>query len=527
MKKGNKICTAEAAVALIKDNDTIATGGFIGSGFAEEIAIALEERFLKTGSPRDLTTINAAGQGDSKTKGLNHFGHEGLLRRVIAGHIGLAPKLQELIRENKVLAYNFPQGVVSHLFRDVAAHKPGPITTVGLGTFVDPRIEGGKLNDLTKKTGDDLIQVLTLENREYLWYKSLPVNVAILRGTTADVDGNITMEKEALFLEVLAIATAARNSNGIVIVQVERIAERKTLNPREVKIPGMLVDCIVVSKPENHWQTFGTCYNPAYCAETRVPMQAIKPMEMSERKIIARRAAMELRPNTVVNLGIGMPEGVSMVANEENIIDYLTLTTEPGVVGGVPSGGLDFGCASNIEALIQQPEQFDFYDGGGLDTSFLGAAEIDCEGNVNVSKFGTRFVGPGGFINISQNSKKVIFVATFTAGGLKVAIEDGKLRILEEGKEKKFTKKVQQMTFGGRYAAKIKAPVLYVTERCVFALCDEGIELIEVAPGIDIEKQILAFMDFKPVIKNPGIMDKRLFSREPMGLDTDILNHTA
>jgi propionate CoA-transferase len=527
MKRNNKICTAEAAVNLIKDGDTVATGGFIGSGFAEEVAIALEERFLKTGNPKNLTTINAAGQGDTKTKGLNHLGHEGLVRRVIAGHIGLAPQLQQLIRENKILGYNFPQGVVSHLFRDIAAHKPGPITTVGLGTFVDPRVEGGKLNDLTKKTGEDLIEVITVGGKEHLWYKSMPINVAILRGTTADLDGNVTMEKEALTIDILPLAMAAKNSNGIVIVQVERIAERKTLNPRQVKLPGILVDCIVVAKPENHWQTFGTIYNPAYSGEVRIPMQAIKPMEMCDRKVIARRAAMELRPNSVVNLGIGMPEGVSMVANEEGISDYLTLTTEPGIVGGVPSGGLDFGAGSNMDAVIGQPDQFDFYDGGGINTAFLGAAEIDQEGNVNVSKFGPRFVGPGGFINISQNSKKVIFVATFTAGGLKVSIENGKLAILEEGKEKKFVKKVQQMTFGGRYAATIKLPVLYVTERCVFALSEEGIELIEVAPGIDIEKNILSFMDFRPIIKNPRIMDMRIFRPQPMGLNTEILNHAA
>ena len=525
MKKTDKICTAEAAVALIKDGDTVATGGFVGAGFAEEIAIALEERFLKTGSPRNLTTINAAGQGDSKTKGLNHLGHEGLMRRVIAGHIGLAPKLQELIRENKVLGYNFPQGVVAHLFRDIASHKPGPITTVGLGTFVDPRVEGGKLNDLTKKTGENLIEVITVGGKEYLWYKSMPVNVAILRGTTADLDGNITMEKEALTIDILPLAMAAKNSNGVVIVQVERIADRKTLNARQVKLPGILVDCIVVAKPENHWQTFGTFYNPAYSAEVRVPSHRIKPLEMSERKIIARRAAMELRPNSVVNLGIGMPEGVAMVANEEKIIDYLTLTTEPGAIGGVPGGGLDFGVSSNLDAVVLQAEQFDFYDGGGIDTCFLGAAEVDMEGNVNVSKFGARFVGPGGFINISQNSKEVVFVATFTAGGLKVAVQNEKLVIVEEGKEKKFTKKVQQMTFGGRYAAKIKLPVLYVTERCVFALREEGVELVEVAPGIDIEKQILSLMDFKPIIKRPASMDKRIFRLEPMGLEKDILNH--
>lgn len=523
-KKKSKIISAEEAVCFIRDGDTVATEGFVGAGFAEDIAVQLEEHFLQTGSPKNLTLIYAAGQGDGKTKGLNHLGREGLVGRVVGGHIGLAPKLQELIRTDKCLAYNFPQGIVAHLFRDIAAHKPGTISAVGLGTFIDPRVDGGKLNELTRTQGDDLIELITLSGKEYLYYKAFPINVAILRGTTADPDGNITMEKEALTLEALPMAMAARNSGGIVIVQVERIAERGTLNGRDVKVPGILVDYVVVSRPENHWQTFSEPYNPAFSGEIKMPMGRIPPMEMGPRKIIARRAAFELKPDSIVNLGIGMPEGVAQIANEERIIECMTLTAEPGVIGGMPNGGLNFGTGTNVECLIDQPYQFDFYDGGGLDMAFLGLAEVDEEGNVNVSKFGPRFVGPGGFINISQSSKVVIFVGTFTAGGLQIEVEDGRVRIVREGRERKFIKQVAQKTFSGRYAAKRKMPVIYVTERCVFTLTGEGLELTEIAPGVDLEKDVFALMDFRPVMKNPPcLMDHRIFRPEPMGLREDML----
>ena len=520
MARQVKIITAAEAAALIKNGDTVTTSGFVASAIPEALDRAVEERFLATGEPRDLFYVYCGSQGNKDGRGAEHFAHEGLLKRFMAGHWATIPAMQKLALDNKIEAYNVSQGALCHLFRDIAAHRPGYLTKVGMGTFIDPRNGGGKVN---AKTTEDYIKLVNFEGEDYLFYPAFPINVAMIRGTYADEAGNISFEKEVSPLEGTSVCQAVKNSGGIVIVQVEKVVKAGTLDPRLVKVPGIYVDYVVVADPKDHQQTLDCDYDPALSGEMRNPDVAPAPLPLDAKKIIGRRGALELEKDVAVNLGVGAPEYVASVANEEGIGDFMTLTVEGGAVGGVPAGGIRFGAAYNADALLDQGYQFDFYDGGGLDLCYLGLAECDPKGCINVSRFGPRIAGCGGFINITQCTPKVFFCGTFTAGGLKVKVEDGKVVIVQEGKQKKFVKSVEQITFNGDIANERGQQVMYMTERCVFVLKEDGLHLTEIAPGIDLQTQILDQMEFAPIVDRDEngeikLMPASLFTPDLMGL---------
>lgn len=506
--------SADDAVADIPDGAAVSVEGS-GGGLLEPDALlaALGARFDQTGGPRDLTVVHCTGIGDKQGGGLDLIAKEGMLRRVVGGNWGMAPQMCSLALEGRIEAYNFPQGVVSQMYREIAGGRPGLFTHVGLRTFCDPRLEGGRLNAVTT---EQLVEVREIGGREWLHYHPFPIDVAFIRGTTADERGNITMEHEGARLEALAIAQATRNSGGTVIAQVKYRAATGSLDPRDVVVPGILVDKVVVHKSQT--QTVDHEYQPAFSGAVKVPVDGLPPLDAGPRRIIARRAAQEIAEGSVINLGVGMADGVASVVAEEGLLDGVTVTIEQGLIGGVPARGIIFGVSYNPVAIIEQPAQFDFYDGGGLDTAFLGFAQLDARGNVNVSKFGDTLIGTGGFINISQNAKKVVFCGTFSAGGMEIDVHDGRVAIRQEGRHPKMVDDVEQITFSGDLARESGKQVLYITERAVLGLCPDGLELLEVAPGIDVDRDVRERLPFDIVVRNPKEMAPEIFADGPMGL---------
>jgi propionate CoA-transferase len=519
-----RVVSLEQAVSILKDGDSLVIGGSGGGhSVPEDLLAALERRFIAEGRPRQITSIHPVGLGDEKSLGVDHFAHPGMLKRCITGTYVDSPHLAELVKDDALEAYNLPQGAISQLMREMAAGRVGLITHVGLHTFVDPRVQGGKQSPSAK---EDLVEVIQIHGEEKLFYKPYHFDVAFLRGTTSDEDGNITMEQEAVFGEMLSMAQATRRQGGVVIVQVKRLCRRGTLPGKTVKIPGILVDLVVVVPDQR--QSYLTEYSPAFAGELRVPLDEIERLPFGPRKVIARRAAMELYRNAVCNLGSGISTGIANVAAEEGILEMVTLTNEQGLIGGAPATGVEAGAATNFHAMIDQPYQFDFYDGGGLDLAFLSFGQFDSQGNVNVSRFGPKVIGPGGFINISQNAKKAIFSGTFTASGLDIQWQNGQTRIVKEGKFLKLVQQVEQITYHGQYGLKRGQEVLYITERAVFRGTLEGPELIEIAPGIDLERDVLGRMEFKPrIAEHLREMDGRLFKEEKMNLEFDLSRKPA
>ena len=507
--------TADEAAQLVRDDDAILISGSGGGhSVPEALLAAVERRFLAEGKPRDLTSVSVVGVGDRAALGASHLAHEGLLRRAITSALVDSPGLVRLAAENRIEAYTLPQGVLSQLMRDMAAGRPGLLTKTGLHTFVDPRQQGARQSP---RTPPGFVEAVDFAGEEWLFFRPVPVDVAFLRGTTADEDGNVTMEEEAVLGEMLAMAQATRRAGGIVVVQVKRMATRDTLPAKQVKIPGILVDFVVVDREQR--QTYATYYDPSYSGELRIPVDDIAPLPFGPRKVIVRRAAMELFPGAICNLGAGVSTGLSTIAAEEGLLDAVHLTNEQGIIGGAPITGRDSGGGQNFAAMIEQPAQFDFYDGGGLDLAFLSFAEVDAEGNVNVSRFGDRIIGVGGFINISQNAKCVVFGGTLTAGDLDVAWEQGRTVIRKEGRHRKFVPKLEQICYSARMGQARGQVALFVTERAVFRVGADGLMLVEIAPGLDVERDVIAHMGFRPrVADDLKPMDARIFDPGRMGL---------
>lgn len=509
------LLSADEAAELVRDGDRVAVGG---SGsllqVPESLLAAIGRRFASTGAPVDLDVLHVMGLGDGSGRGVDHLARPRLVRRFIGSHFVLSPAEQALIASGQVEAIGLPAGTITLLYREIAAGRPGLLTDIGLGTFVDPRQDWGRMN---AATAQGLSRLVTLDGREWLFYPSFPIDVALIRATEADGEGNLTMDDEASLSDNLALAQAAHNSGGIVIAEVKRVAGAGRLPASRVRVPGVLVDYVVLT--DHPYQTPSTPEDPRRTGIAPNAEVAVAVLPLDQRTLIARRAAMELRSGQLANLGVGMANGISYVALEEGVLDDLTLTVEQGIFGGLPGIGLNSGTAVNPAAIIDMTSQFDLYDGGALDVAGLSFAQVDRAGNVNVTRIGATPIGPGGFIDISQKAGTVLFCGTFRGGGIDVEVADDGVRIRQEGRYPKLVDRVDAITFSAERALAQGQRVLYLTERAVFRLGEDGVELVEIAPGVDLQRDVLDRMGFMPVLHGrPRPMDARLFRPGPMGL---------
>lgn len=522
-----KFVTAAQAVSHIRDNDTLVVAGFGSYASPEELMQATAGRYASVGHPKNLTVACGITPGDKTESlepnkgmdlGLNRMKAPGLIGTVLVGNLTDARAIAYMAGNNEIAAYIPPMGVMCNLFRAVAGGRPGLITKVGLGTFADPRVEGCAVNERAREQGS-VVDLMEIGGEEYLFYKSFKPDVCFLRATYADEDGNLSMVHEGVQGSELEIAVGTHNNGGIVIAQVEKIVARGSLSARDIRIHGRLVDYVVVASDPIHSRQ---CYaqdgfRPELCGLARTPAGQTKTLPLTARKVLARRAAMELKPGLIINIGSGIPSGIGSVAAEEGLRSFTT-SVESGPMGGEVQEGLFFPGVANAEAIFYQCDTIDMYDGGMLDMAFLGFAEIDRHGNVNVSKFAGRCIGAGGFIDISQNAKKVFFMGTFTNKADLELTGDGVV-VRSEGSGMKFVDEVQQITFSGDYALKNGQEITYITERCVFRLTPDGLMITEIAKGIDLQKDILDHMAFTPLIAPEiGMMDERLFREQKMDL---------
>lgn len=506
MANGPRFVTAEEAAELVGDGETVALTGS-GGGVLEPDALlaAIERRFLRTGHPGGLTLIHALGLGDRDTRGTNAFAHEGMVSRVIGGHWTWSPRMMELAAAGLIEAYALPSGAISLLLREIGGGRPGLVTRTGLHTFADPRNGGGRVNAAARQ---EVVELLELDGAEYLRYRPMPVHVAVIRGSLADPEGNISCADEAAELDVRAVAQAAKASGGRVIAQVKRVTDGP-LDPREVTIPAVLTDTVTVVPGQR--QTYAAEHDPALTGPrepgARVQVDLADPV----RAAVARRAAMEVPHGAVLNVGFGMSAQVIDVLADQDRLADTTIAIEQGLFDGVPVSGDLFGMSRGASARVPSTVQFDLFGMGMLDVCCLGLAEADAHGSVNVSMFGGKVIGPGGFVDISQYARKAVFCGTFTAKGLKVAVRDGGIAIEREGAVPKFVERVEQVTYSGPFAVQEGREAVFVTERAVFRLTAEGVRLSEVAEGIDIERDILPHMGFRPLIGDVKPMPHEVF----------------